>query len=86
MKIARRVTLSLLVSAVAFLAGFIIALNFYTTWTAFAHEAASRRSAFTWGFVVAGMASVLAFGVALYLMRSKKSFGRNSKTAADPGR
>jgi len=82
---AKRVIVSLLVAALAFLAAFIIALNFYTTWTAFAHEAASRRSAFTWGFVVAGMASVLAFGVALYLMRTKKSFGRNSKTVADPG-
>ena len=86
MKMARRVTVSLLAAVLAFLAAFIIALNFYSTWAALAHQAASRRSAFLWGFVVAGMASVVTFGVALYLTRARRAFHRNSKTLPDAGR
>ena len=54
MRILKRLVISLLVAATAFLAAFIITLNFYTTWKAFAHEATARSSALSAGFLTAG--------------------------------
>ena len=77
-RILRRETIYLLVAALAFLAAFILAINFYTTFKAFAHEAATRSAAFTWGFVAAGTVSAVAFGVTLYLLRSRKPTAKDS--------
>ena len=72
-EILKRVTISLLVGALAFLAAFIITINFYTTWKAFAHQAATRSSALFAGFLTAGIVSAIAFGGALYLIGHKKT-------------
>lgn len=78
MRILKRVLLSLLVGALTSLAAFILAINFYTTFKAFAHQAATRSAAFTWGFVAAGTVSAVAFGVTLYLLHARETSTRDS--------
>jgi hypothetical protein len=68
----KSVIASLLVAALAFLAGFILAINFYSTWQAFARRTASRSDAFWWGFLIAGIAGASAFGLSLYWTLQKK--------------
>ena len=73
----------MLVAALAFLASFIITLNFYTTAKAFAHQAVTRADAFFWGFLVAGIVGAMALVLSLYLTLMKRksaseSTGRDS--------
>lgn len=72
MQILKHVTISILVAALAFLAAFIIAINFYTTWKAFAHETASRSAAFSLGFWIAGIIAAITFCATLYLIHLRK--------------
>jgi len=65
--------IALLVAAIAFLAAFILTVNFYSTWQAFARHAASRSSALSWGFLVAGIVSAAAFVVTIYLAQGRKA-------------
>jgi hypothetical protein len=72
------VIISVLVAALAFLASFIITLNFYTTAKAFAHQTSTRSDAFFWGFLVAGVVSAIALVLSLYLTLMKRRPQRES--------
>lgn len=78
MRIAKRLMISLLVAALAFLAAFIITVNFYTTWKAFAHESAARSAALWCGFLSAGIVGAVAFSVTLYWIHAKAASARDS--------
>lgn len=78
MRIVKRVMISLLVAVLAFLAAFIITVNFYTTWKAFARESAARSAALHCGFLGAGIVSSVAFCVTLYLIHAKATSAKNS--------
>lgn len=70
-RIFKRVIISLAVAALASLAFFILAVNFYSTWLAFAHEPVSRALVLSRGLIVAGIAGAAAFCGTLYRIHFK---------------
>jgi uncharacterized membrane protein YedE/YeeE len=71
-KILRSVILSLLVGAVAFLAAFIITVNVYATWHAFARQPTGRTAAIDCGLLLATIVGAAAFCATLYLIHFRK--------------
>jgi hypothetical protein len=73
----KSVTISLLVAALAFLAAFIITVNFYATWKAFAHQAAGRAATIDCGLLLAAIAGAAAFCASLYVTHFRKRWTPN---------
>ena len=72
MRTLRNIVLSVLIAALAFLAAWILTVNFDVTWHSFEHQEVTRRAALGLGFLIAGLVSVVVFVVALYRLTSRR--------------
>jgi hypothetical protein len=68
----RNILLSILFAALAFLAAWILTVNFDVTVHSFEHQDVARRAAFRLGFLIAAAASAVVFLVALFRLESRR--------------
>jgi hypothetical protein len=74
----RNILLSTLIAALSFLAAWILTVNLDVTWHSFEHQEVTRQAAFRLAFLVAILASVIVFSVALYRLQNRRAPPKSS--------